>query len=78
MQKKEGEHFPPPPPSGVTGPDLIFIFFAHHIKQTFRNVFHYVGFDTFAVFVNHNSFNRGDRYFNLEEISSDHNLDRTK
>ena len=53
---------------------LIFILFAHHIKQTFRNVFHSVGFDTFALLfdVNDDWCNRGDGYFNLEEISSDH------
>ena len=28
---------------------LTRIIFAHHIKQTFRNVFHNVGFDTFAL-----------------------------
>ena len=28
---------------------LTFICFAHHIKKTFWNVFHYVGFDTFAL-----------------------------
>ena len=28
---------------------LTFILFAYHIKQTFRNVFHYVGFDTLAL-----------------------------
>ena len=59
---------------------LTFILFAHHIKQISRNVFHYVGFDTFALLFWRNDVwcNQGDGYFKLEEISSDHNVDHTK
>ena len=59
---------------------LTFIRFAHQIKRTFRMFFTMLGlilsrfyFDVKDVWCN-----RGDGYFNLEEISCDHNLDHMK